>query len=80
MNETKIFEIIRNNIIDILPGVDAAQITLAHSLKELGANSIDRMEIVVATMEAIGVKMPLTELARVENIQGLVAVLSAKNA
>jgi polyketide biosynthesis acyl carrier protein len=47
-------------------------------MKELGANSIDRADVVLQSMEALGVTFPLNELAGVDNIQGLVDFLHAR--
>jgi polyketide biosynthesis acyl carrier protein len=48
---------------------------LSSGYKDLGANSIDRMDIVTQTMEDLAIKIPLVELAKVQNIQELVDLL-----
>ncbi len=55
-----------------LPGGIPAQASLA----ELGAHSVDRAELAAAAMERLDVAVPLTELAGVANIDGLIAVLT----
>lgn len=72
------FEIIKNNIRVVMPELKADQITIDKQLKDLGANSIDRMEIIFGAMEEAGIKMPLSDLAQAGNIEGLVDILVAK--
>jgi polyketide biosynthesis acyl carrier protein len=78
MTHDQIFEVVKESIGEILFDLDLSTVTLAHSLKELGANSIDRMEITVQSMEALGLKIPLVEFGKVGNLQGLVDVLFEK--
>jgi polyketide biosynthesis acyl carrier protein len=72
-----VFQVVKNVISEILPGVQSESISSEKSLKELGANSIDRMEVVTMSMEELGLKIPLMSFAEVSNIEGLVEVLSA---
>lgn len=75
MEKTDIFDIIRKNTSEILGNIAASDIQISESLKNYGANSIDRMDIVIKSMEDVGVKIPLVELGGVQNIEGLVDVL-----
>ena len=75
MEKNDIFEIIKRNTVEILPHISAADIRISESLKNYGANSIDRMDIVIKSMEDVGVKIPLVELGGVQNIEGLIDVL-----
>ena len=62
-------------IVEILPEIDSEQISIEDSLKEIGANSIDRMDIIIETMEKLGVKIPLVEFGQLKNIEGIVDLL-----
>ncbi|MDQ0059008.1 acyl carrier protein [Paenibacillus harenae] len=75
MTEEKVFEIVKESIGEILFDLDLSLVQPQHSLKELGANSIDRMEITVRAMEMLSLKIPLVEFGKVSNIQGLVDIL-----
>ena len=75
MEMSEIFEVLKNNIVDVLADVAVEKITLDSRLIDLGANSIDRMEITVSTMEDLDVKVPIVELGKVQNIRGLVEVI-----
>ena len=72
MNKEQIFDIIKKNTLYVIPALSIKEITLGQQLKELGANSMDRMDIIIASMEDVGVKIPLLELARTNNINELV--------
>lgn len=72
MTKEEIFEIIKRNLREILPDLDAVTIDPSQSMKDLGANSVDRMDVVIQTKEELDLKFPLHELGGVENLQGLV--------
>ena len=70
-----IFSTLKGNVIEILPDINPEDIQIEKKLKDLGANSIDRMEIVNKTMEDLQLKVPLVRLGMAENMQGLVDIL-----
>lgn len=76
MSKQHVFEVVKNIVMEVLPDVESDQITMERSLKDLGANSIDRMEVVTMSMEELGLKIPLMSFAHVSNIEGLVEVLA----
>lgn len=76
MSKDHVFEVVKNVVMEILPDVKPEQISLERSLRDLGANSIDRMEVVTMSMEELGLKIPLMSFAHVSNIEGLVDVLA----
>lgn len=75
MSKEHVFEVVKNIITEILPDVDPAEITIEKQLKDIGANSIDRMEIVTMSMRELDIKIPLMSFAGVSNIEGMVDVL-----
>lgn len=66
---------IRENLLAVVPEVDPAAIVPDQDLATLGANSIDRADIVAMTMEDLGVAVPVTEFAEVRNVGTLAALL-----
>ena len=76
--DSEIFEVIRKNLCEILPELESVDIDPRQSMKDLGANSLDRADVVLQTMGDLQVSFPLNELAGVENIQGLIDFLRAK--
>lgn len=77
-SEASILVVVKENVVDILEDVDEAAITMEISLKELGANSLDRAEIVTGSMEDLGLSFPMRELAKISNIGELVTLLYSK--
>lgn len=76
MTEAEVFEVVKRHIFNILDPPPEA-VTIDKSLSDLGANSVDRMEIVTFSMEDLGLKIPLLSFAKVTNIESLVEVLVA---
>ena len=64
-------------IADILPDLLPKALQPDASLAELGATSIDRVEIALAAMEALGLVLRPAELAGVATIGALIARLEA---
>ncbi len=75
MEKENIFSVVKDAIADVLPDVDSEAISIEQNLKSLGANSIDRTEIVMSSMEKLGIKLPLVSFGGVENIEEMVDVL-----
>jgi|LSQX01.2.fsa_nt_gb polyketide biosynthesis acyl carrier protein len=78
MTKENVFEVVKESIIEILPDISDGDILIEKSLKDLGANSIDRMDVVVQSMETLGIKIPMLEFGNIKNIQGLVDLLYEK--
>jgi len=78
MNKDKIFEMIKITVNDILPDVDLEQITMDDSLKDIGANSVDRMDIIIDVMEKLDLKIPFMEFGELKNIREIVNLLAQK--
>lgn len=73
-----IFRVVKGVIAEMLPDLDPAEIEAAQSLTELGANSVDRTEVAVLSMEKLDISVPLVELAKVKNLEQLVDFLHGK--
>lgn len=73
-----IFAIIVGHTREVLPGLDDHQFQFSDSLRELGANSIDRSEIVMLALESLSLKIPMIEVAKAENMGELAGLLHAK--
>lgn len=76
MDQDSIFAVIKKNLLLILPDLSSAPISIDDSLRELGANSIDRMEIIVQTMADLKVKIPLIEFGKAKNMLEITAIFS----
>ncbi|HEU5333222.1 MAG TPA: phosphopantetheine-binding protein [Actinocrinis sp.] len=73
--EQDVFEVVRRNTLEVLPEVRADLVRIDGTLTDLGANSIDRADIVTMSMEALGITVPIREFQAVRDIQSLVDLL-----
>ncbi|MEJ2622541.1 MAG: phosphopantetheine-binding protein, partial [Candidatus Thiodiazotropha sp.] len=76
-NIGKIWSAVKDVIVEILLDVDPAQIGPETQLRELGANSVDRMEVVTTSMERLSIRVPQTQFSQVRNVGDLVGVLAS---
>jgi polyketide biosynthesis acyl carrier protein len=79
MTKDEIFKVVIGHACDIIPELGAHQFQPSDSLRELGANSIDRAEIITMTLETLSASIPLVELADAKNIGELVGTIHAKS-
>ena len=75
MDKEEMFSVLKHNIKSVLPIIDESTIHVEKTLKEIGANSIDRMEILTSTLETTGIHVALTELARAKKIKDIIKLL-----
>lgn len=78
MNQQDIFQIIANHAKDVIPKLTEHDFQFNDALRDLGANSIDRSEIVMMTMESLALSVPLIETARAQNMGELAEILYEK--
>ena len=77
MTQEKVFEVLKKYILEQMEDeVEENQITIEKSMFDLGANSLDVVEIVTNTMRELKVKVPRDELSKVDSMQGLVNLLT----
>ena len=79
MTVEDIFNVIKTHACEVLPVLKEHGFQMTDSLKDLGANSIDRSEIVMMTMETLSLHIPLIEIASAENMGELASLLHAKS-
>jgi acyl carrier protein len=60
---------------DLAEDLTEDKINPAMSMKELGINSLDIVEVVSCSMRELRVKVPRSELSKLTNIDGLVDLL-----
>ena len=80
MTRDQVFRAVVEQVQAVLPDLPAAAITEQASLTELGASSIDRVEVSIGAMEALGLALPLTALAGIASIGELVDRLAQHGA
>lgn len=74
MTGDEVFEVVRSSAEKVL-NVDTSAMTLDGTLSDLGANSVDRADIVTQSMLELNVKVPAREFKEVTNIRSLVDAL-----
>lgn len=75
MTWDEVFSVVKGEAAEVLPGTSAELITPHVTLSELGANSLDRMDIVVASQDSLGISVPAAAFAEVSSVRQLVDVL-----
>lgn len=75
MNKDEVFTLLKNEIMAVLPLAKEQDITADHRLVDLGANSIDRSEIVINCMTNLNIKLDPLTLASLKNIGDLLDAL-----
>jgi len=72
-----VLEVVRAIVEEILE-IPGDEVRFGVSLKELGANSLDRVEIVTEVIEELGLDVSMRDLAGLRNIGELVSFLQDK--
>jgi len=75
MTKDEVRAAVEKNIAEVLPEINTDLIQPEISLSELGANSIDRMDVVFGALNDLGLEMPRDRLAGVRDVGSLVDAL-----
>ncbi len=75
MSNDEIFQVVKKHLMEIVEGIDADAITRDESMKDLGASSLDMVEVVSCAMRELRVRVPRSELSKLESIGQLVDLL-----
>jgi polyketide biosynthesis acyl carrier protein len=67
--------VVREVITTILPSVAPDAIAGNQHLRDLGADSVDRVEIILLLLDRLHLDEPMSTFSQVPNIDGLVALL-----
>jgi acyl carrier protein len=73
----QIASVVRKHIADVIGDLKVSDIDMSLSMKDLGATSLDMVQVVSLTMRELKVKVPRSELAKLTNMDGLVNLLHA---
>ncbi|TMC20976.1 MAG: acyl carrier protein [Chloroflexi bacterium] len=79
MSQEHIFEIIVRTIYEVIPELEGHALQPDDHLADLGANSLDRVEIVTMALEALSLPTPRVELSEAKSIADLVRILYEKS-
>jgi len=75
MTRDDILKTVRKHLAAVLDNVEANTIDPAQSMKDYGANSLDIVEVVSASMRELRIKVPRSELSKLTNMNELVDLL-----
>lgn len=75
MTREDVLEVVTRHLVDTIEELEGVEIDPAKSMKDLGANSLDIVEVVSCSMRELKVKVPRSELNKLENINQLVELL-----
>ena len=75
MTRDDVLATVKKHIVDVAEDMDPASIDTARSMKDLGINSLDIVEVVSCAMRELKVKVPRSELSKLTNVDALVDLL-----
>lgn len=75
LSRADVSDAVRASIQEILPAVPLAAMTPDTHLRELGADSIDRVEIIITILDRLGVQTPMAAFSDLPDIGALVDFL-----
>ncbi len=76
-SKQEIIDIVKEHLMDNLEDMDDVEFDPDKSMKDMGANSLDIVEVVSCTMRDLKVKVPRAELSKLDNVTQLVDMLHA---
>lgn len=71
-----VFQTVTEVITEILPTVAADRVTGRRRLADLGADSVDRVEIVVGVLDRLGLQTPMAAFAAVPDLDAMTDLLT----
>lgn len=74
MTHDETYHTFLNCLIEVFPEVSSRKISPQDSLRDLGANSVDRAEIIMLTLSCLKIHVPLINFAQAKNIGDLVDI------
>ncbi len=75
MTRDEVYLIVKKYLLEGVEDLKEEQIDPEKSMKDLGANSLDIVEVVSRAMRELKVKVPRSELSKLSNINALVDLL-----
>lgn len=75
MNRQNIFEVVKQKIVYVREDIDVQDVVITSSLQNIGADSMDRAEIIQLTAQELKLNIPMVEFGKATNIEDIVDVL-----
>jgi acyl carrier protein len=73
----QVLEVVRRHLVETVEELEGVDIDPSRSMKDLGANSLDMVEVVSCSMRELKVKVPRSALNQLRNVDELVDLLHA---
>lgn len=73
-----VFAALKEQLLAVAPELDPGAVVPGVSMAALGVDSLDRMDVVVATVEALGIEAPLNDFGRAADLGQLAELLRAE--
>lgn len=71
----KVLDVVLTNLRDTVEELEDVEIDISQSMKDMGATSLDIVEVVSCSMRELRVKVPRSELNKLQNVEQLVDTL-----
>lgn len=71
MEREQMFGVVRENIYAIIEGAKGKEIDESMSMRDMGADSLEIVEVVSRSMKQLRIKVPRTELSEAKNLKDL---------
>ena len=75
MEREEVAAVVRKHVAGVVGDLKPSDIDMSRSMKDLGATSLDMVEVVSLAMRELNVKVPRSELGKLTNMDGLVDLL-----
>lgn len=75
MDKNTLFDYLKANLYACVPELEDTDIKITDSLADLGANSVDRADIIMMTLEDVNISIPLISFKDARNIEGIIDVI-----
>lgn len=74
MSRDDVVAVVKKHISDVLFR-DVTESEFDRSLKELGANSVDRVDIIVSALEDLAITIPLMNFAKAQSVNDVITMI-----
>lgn len=75
MDREAVAAVVKRRLLEVLDDLDESAIDTTRSMRELGANSLDIVEVVSCAMRDLKVKVPRSDLSKLTTMDGLIDML-----
>jgi len=77
MTRDQILGVVKKHLLEMVDDLEESRVEPSLSMKDLGANSLDIVEVVSRSMRELRIKVPRSELSKLSSIDGLVDMFYA---